>query len=120
MYRIIFHLNSRNRKSTIQDISDDLCLSIQHVHTILTQHPEAFILEDSNDVKYIPPLNITDKTSFQNAIENAFPKGIRYSSLLLCYEFITSDLNEIKYNGAVFDTKYGKTKDNNKDYIRNK
>lgn len=110
MYRIITHLNSRNRKSTIQDISDDLCLSIIHVHTILTQHPEAFILED-DDVNYIPPLNITDKASFLNAIENAFPKGIRYSSLLLCYEFITSDLNEIKYNGAVFHTKYGKTKE---------
>lgn len=110
MIRIISHLNSKGKASKIEEICACENLSRDSVEALIRKHPTVFIVE--NDIiKYYPPFNISNKQSLLHAIDHSFPKGIRHSVLSLCYQFATSDLNEIKYEQCVFVLTYGKTKE---------
>jgi hypothetical protein len=110
MIRIISHLNSKGKVSTIEDICACETLSRDNVEAIIRKHSTVFIVE-GDIIKYYPPFNISNKQSLLHAIDHSFPKGIRHSVLSLCYQFATSDLNDIKYEGNVFVLTYGKTKE---------
>ena len=75
---------------------------------LLTPYPDVFVIGEFG-IDYFPPYNITDKKSLQTSIDNAFPRGIRFSTLQLCYEFAESDCNRIIYENGAFVIPFGKT-----------
>ena len=108
MKRIVRHCLSSTEPLRVSDIASAITLTPSQVQTIVDAHPLVFSYIDPHIV-YEPPFGIRDKASLLQAIECAFPKGIRTSFLNVCYEFAVSDLNELKYEHHVFLIKYGKT-----------
>lgn len=110
MNRIISHLIRKQGKATLDEIVSSESLTVEQIQIIISKYPNVFVVEDGY-VTYFPPFDIQNKNSLIDAVEKAFPKGIRQSYLHLCYEFANSDMNELKYRNYVFILKYGKTKE---------
>ena len=108
MKRIVRYCLSSTEPPHVFVIASAIALTTHQVETIVDDHPHVFSYVDQHIV-YEPPFGIRDKASLLQAIECAFPKGIRTSLLNVCYEFAVSDLNELKYEHRVFLVKYGKT-----------
>lgn len=66
---------------------------------------------NSSYILYKPPYGIVDKQSLLRELDNATIKGLRRSNLQYCYEFIFSDMNELKHQDNVFVVNFGKTND---------
>lgn len=94
--------------ASFDDIQAAYNLPRDQLIALLSPYPDVFVVGEYG-IDYFPPHNITDKKSLQATIRNAFPKGIRFSTLQVCYEFAESDCNQIIYENDAFIIPFGKT-----------
>ena len=98
-----------NNSATMKDLSENTNLTRSQVYGIVEKYNNIFEYTTSTDtVHYHAPFRIYDKTSLENAVANAFPKGIPLETLDVCYEFAHSDLNELKRQGKLLVHTHGK------------
>lgn len=110
MKKIIQYLLQQDKfTANIHDSANHLNISVDNLKLICSKYPETFVIED-NKLKYLPPFGIVNRETFKLAVNKAFPKGIPYDKLKLCYEFVESDFNEMKYNNELIIISYGKAK----------
>lgn len=99
---------TKTKYASYQEIEDSYNIPKYQVISLLSSHIHVFSFSE-NGIHYHPPFNITDKHSLLHAIQNAYPKGIRVSSLQLCYEFAISDCNQMIYENKADVLRFGKT-----------
>jgi hypothetical protein len=114
MKRIISHCSKRDDNTCkLQEIAECEKISMDQLKKICTSDEYRHLFQISDQIlSYFPPFGIKNKKTLRYALENFFPSGLRFSHIQYCYEFIESDLNELKYENKVFIMKYGKTLEN--------